>query len=236
MPQGAALHLRGMAAAGFHAAGKRTGMIAFHGRNTVEIAVCLGIAGSILHLAAFAIYNRQMIQGTSQPNAATWTLWAFLMILNASSYAVMSGDWVKNILPAAGVFATVSTFFYSLYKGKLSRLDLWDNIALGIGLVSGLAWVYYKSATCANLILQISIVISFVPTYRGVLEDPKKERGLPWYMWSTAYLLNLIVVLLRWQGQYQDLVFPSLCFLLHAPVGLLTRRRRAERLTETALG
>jgi hypothetical protein len=202
----------------------------------VDPSVCLGFAGSILHLAAFAIYNRQMIQGTSQPNTATWTLWVFLMLLNASSYAVMSGDWVKSILPVAGVFATISTFFYSLYKGKLSRLDLWDDISLGIGLVSGLAWIYYKSATCANLILQISIVISFVPTYRGVLEDPKKERALPWYMWSTAYLLQLFVILLRWQGQYQDLVFPSLCFLLHAPVGLLTRRRSVALLAETTLG
>ncbi len=197
----------------------------------MNFVIVLSFLGGFLHLIAFVIYIKQMLKGTSQPNTATWTLWAFLIVLNLSSYAVMSGDWVKAILPAAGAFASVSTFLFSLYKGKLSKLDRWDTLALGIGIVSGLAWWYFKSATYANLILQISILISFVPTYRGVLEDPRKERALPWYLWSTAYLVGMIVILLRWQNQYVDLIYPFLCFLLHAPIGLLTCREKREAAT-----
>lgn len=197
----------------------------------MDFVVVLSLLAGCLHLIAVGIYNKQMLKGTSQPNTATWSLWAFLIVLNVSSYAVMSGDWVKSVLPAAGAFASVATFLFSLYKGKLSKLDRLDTFALGIGIVSGLAWWYYKSATFANLILQVSIVISFVPTYRGVLKDPRKERALPWYLWSTAYLVGMIVVFLRWQNQYEDLVYPFLCFLLHAPVGLLTYREKREAST-----
>jgi hypothetical protein len=191
----------------------------------VDISVLLGASAGFLHVLAFALYNRQMLHGTSQPNSATWTLWAFLTVLNASSYAVMSGDLVKSILPIASSLACILTFLFSLYKGKLSKLDLWDGLALGIGVVSGLVWWYYKSATYANLILQASVAISFVPTYRGVWKNPKKEKALPWYIWSFAYVLSIVVIAMRWKGQYQDLVYPVNCLILHAVVGVLTKRR-----------
>jgi hypothetical protein len=190
----------------------------------MNLALWLGITAGAMHVVAFALYNKQMLQGTSVPNAATWTLWTFLTVLNVTSYAAMSGDVVKSILPATSSLACILTFLFSLYKGKLSRIDAWDGIALVIGVVSGLAWWWYHSATYANLILQLSIAISFVPTYRGVWKNPAVERAFPWYLWSSAYILSIVVIALRWEGQYQDLVYPVNCLLLHVAVGLLTRR------------
>lgn len=187
----------------------------------------LGITAGLMHVVAFALYNKQMLRGTSIPNAATWTLWTFLTVLNVSSYAVMSGDLVKSILPAASSIACIGTFLFSLYKGKLSRMDKWDGFALAIGLVLGFVWWWYHSAICANLILQLSVAISFVPTYRGVWKNPATEKAFPWYLWSFAYVLSIIVVVLRWQGQYVDLVYPVNCLILHAVVGLLTTRKTA---------
>lgn len=184
----------------------------------------LGIIAGLMHVVAFGFYNKQILRGTSVPNAATWTLWAFLTILNASSYAAMSGDMAKSILPIASSLACVLTFLFSLHKGKLSQIDAWDRIALVIGVVSGLIWWWYHSATYANLVLQLSIAISFVPTYRGVWKNPAVERAFPWCLWSSAYALSVVVIALRWEGQYQDLVYPINGLLLHAVVGLLTKR------------
>ncbi|MEA1925749.1 MAG: hypothetical protein U9M90_00685 [Patescibacteria group bacterium] len=192
----------------------------------MDIAIALGVLAGLLHILVFALYNRQMLKGISQPNLATWILWVFLTVLNVSSYAVMSDDWVKSILPLASSIACILTFLFALYKGKLSKIDPWDGLALGIGIISSLVWWYYKSATYANLILQFSIAVSFVPTYRGVWNNSLKERALPWFMWSSAYILSIIVVILRWQSQYQDLVYPVNCLILHAVVGLLTKRHR----------
>lgn len=191
----------------------------------MDLAISLSIMAGLLQLLAFAIYNKQILQETSQPNTATWTLWFFLTILNASSYLSMSGDWVKCILPFVSSIACVLTFLFSLSKGKFSKLDPWDSIALLIGITAGIVWWYSKSATYANLILQTSIAISFIPTYRGVWKNPLKERALPWYLWSLAYLLLLYVVLLRWSGQYQDLVYPVSGLVFHAMVGVLTNRK-----------
>lgn len=195
----------------------------------MEITICLGILAGLLHVLAFILYNKQMLNGTSQPNSATWILWTFLTVLNVSSYAVMSDDWVKYILPLASSISCILTFLFSLYKGKLSKIDPWDGLALGIGIISSFAWWYYNSATYANLILQVSIAISFVPTYRGVWNNPRKEKSLPWYIWSSAYILSIIVIILRWQNQYEDLVYPLNCLVLHAVVGILAEKNINKR-------
>jgi len=187
-------------------------------------AKLLGITAGLLHIIAFVIYNRQMLEGTSKPNSATWTLWVFLTVLNATSYSDMSGDWVKNFLPIVSSAAVFVTFLVALFLGKFSKLDSYDLAALVVGCVSGFAWWYYQSAAYANLILQLSILISFIPTYKGVWRDSKKEKSLPWFIWTSAYVLSLIVIYMRWEGQWEELAYPVNCFFLHVGVGFLAGR------------
>lgn len=191
----------------------------------MSVAAILGVAAGLIHVVAFIIYHKQMLQRTSRPNRATWTLWVFISTLNCISYIVMSGDIIKGLLPIASTTACIVVFVVSLFKGKLSRLDLEDYIALVFGFVSLFVWWAYRSATYANLLLQVCIVISFIPTYRGVWKDPSNEKSLPWFVWASAYILTITVVFLRWQGQYQDLVYPINCLLLHGGVGILTLRK-----------
>jgi len=43
-------------------------------------------------------------------------------------------------------------------------------------------WWVFRSATYANLILQVCILVSFIPTYRTVWNNPKTEKALPWFI------------------------------------------------------
>ena len=177
-----------------------------------------------MHIVAFLFYNKQMIRGESTPNTATWTIWVFLGTLNASSYFFTSEDFVKSILPVVSTIGCIGTYIYVIIKGKFSRLDWTDSFVLGLGMVASALWYYYKSATIANMIIQVAVLISFIPTWRGVIKNPKIERVFPWFLWSAAYIVNIVIVLLRWKSQPQDLVYPINCLILHGSVGLLSLR------------
>ncbi len=186
----------------------------------------LGIVAGFLHLVAFGIYNIQMIKGKSVPNPATWFLWLFVSTLNCITYFFASEDWVKTILPAASSAACIVTFSFALFRGKFSRLKLWHWPVLMVGVVSIVVWWKFKDASFANLIMQFSILISFIPTISGVWQEPKTEQGLPWFIWSFAYILGISVVILRWrEGHWIDLVYPFNCLILHGLVGLLALRQ-----------
>ncbi len=63
--------------------------------------------------------------------------------------------------------------------------------------------------------------------YRSVWKNPTVEKALPWCLWATGYGMTTLVVVLRWTGQYQDLVYPVAGICLHATVALMTRRKVA---------
>lgn len=203
------------------------------GVSIMDISTTFGILAGALNILAFIIYNKQMLQETSRPNSATWALWVFTYTLNASSYIIMSGDLIKSILSITNAVACVLTFIFSLYKGKLSKIDLWDGLTLGIGIIAILVWWHYKSATYANMILQVSSVVSFYPTARGIWKDPTQEKALPWCIWSIDCILNIIAIILRWKGQYSDLAYPTSTLMLNLIACYLASKSNITKNTTT---
>lgn len=186
----------------------------------MDIALYLSILATLIQLAGFGIYNRQVFQGTSTPNTATWTLWAFLTVIGASTYLFATGDAVKSVLFIATAAANVGTFLYALASGKFRRMDTWDYVAFIVGIIAGFIWWWYQSAAFANIIVTIAVGIAFFPLCRGVWKNPRVERPLPWYIWAFAYGLTTLVVILRWEDPL-DLVYPVAMLVLHASVGVL---------------
>ncbi|MFH0927942.1 MAG: hypothetical protein V1821_00540 [bacterium] len=190
-----------------------------------DITAYLGLAAGLTHLLGFGIYNKQMFRGESIPNVATWFLSAFIYSLNLASYFYMTLDLIKIIMPLLGALACIGTLGYALARGKLSKPSPFDLATLPIGVTAALVWFYFRSATYANLILQVAAIVAIVPTLRGVKKNPLTERALPWFVWSFAYTFLVLTVLLRPRGSYLELVYPAIGIAIHASVGYLARRR-----------
>lgn len=192
---------------------------------TIETGIALGMTASLLHLGAFIAYHRQMLNGDSCPNAATWGIWAVGATLNAASYFFMNGDFVKSLLPIIGSLACIWVFVLSLIKGRLSRPDWKDMAALAAGLLCLIVWQVFKSVAYANLSLQFGLIVSIIPTVRGVARNPRVEKAIPWFMWGCAYALMLGAVAVRWQDIWQDLALPLIGMTTHSLVGILALRK-----------
>lgn len=76
-----------------------------------------------------------------------------------------------------------------------------------------------KSAATGNLLFQISFFISFLPTTNGVWKNSIFERANAWILFAAAYFFGILIVLFRWQGQIQEIVFPLNAFFLHSVIG-----------------
>ncbi len=195
----------------------------------MTIEVILGVTAGLMHVVAFYRYNKQAVLGISCPRKATWLLWVFISSSNCVSYFIMGEHWPLAILPTVSTIACILVFFRCLFRGNFSKLDFWDDIALVLGIIALLVWWRYRftrtGAIYANLILQPSIAISFIPTYRGLWKNPENEQNpLPWFIFSAAYIFHLIAVFLEWKGAYM-LFYPINCFLLHFVVGIWSLRK-----------
>lgn len=172
-------------------------------------------------LIAFITYSWKTLSGETHPNISSWAIWSFLTILNFTSYKKVTGDWVKAILPTANAVMTLVTLFCALRTGSFEKLGLIDSICCLLGLSAGLAWYLEKSPTLAQILLQIAIVIGFIPTFIGAYHSPGSELWQSWALWTIAFASQFIAVKYTWKGKYIDFLYPTLMFLCHLFVFLL---------------
>jgi hypothetical protein len=187
----------------------------------LKTVLVLTLITSLVQIVGFVIYDLQAFKKMSKPNVATWTIWAGISVLNFMSYRSMSGDWMVSVLPAVSSAFCILTFVVAIAKGgRFSKLDSFDKSALVLGMAAIVAWYILKSATYANLIVQGCVIIGFVPTWRNAY----KERSLAWFIWTSAYVLGIILVAMRWTGQWENLVYPGICIFAHLAVGIIAAR------------
>lgn len=164
--------------------------------------------------------------GDANPNAASWTLWVVIVVLNAVSYGIMTGDSVKAYLLFASSLGVIAVFVNAFRRGAFKPLSEWDRTTFFIGIIAIVVWWRFNSATYGNIILQFAFFISFIPTLRSVIKDPLCEPPIPWFLWGISIAGMLVVVLLRWQGQLQDLIYPIQGSILHTLIGIFALRGR----------
>lgn len=174
-----------------------------------------------VQILAYFFYYRKVVIGRIIPNASSWSIWAFGAILETITYIFVTGDWVKNILPISCALSVAVLFVLCLKKSYFSKLSKFEWLILAMDCVAILVWAYYSSAVYANILLVFIAVFSFVPIIIQVAKKPETEHALPWYMWTFAYFLLTIVVVVR-LNSWEELIYPSVFLIMHFVVAVLS--------------
>lgn len=191
----------------------------------MEVSITLAILASVVHLAGYAIYNAAALRGTKKPNLVPWTIWCVMALLNTITYGLKTGDDIKAMLSAAGTVAAIVTFIVALAKGGSFReLSKTDRNALIIGMISVVMWKF-GSPAIANYFVLAAITSGFIPFYRALWSNPSAEARLPWFLWTVSTTLGIVVVAVRFKGDYSDYVAPVVIMVLHATTWILTLRQ-----------
>lgn len=188
----------------------------------------LALGASAVDLVFSYFYNRDQIHNRNNPNLVSWVLWSFVTVIETTSHGSLTGDWIKTttlITDALFVGITTLILLFRGVKGNLTSLSSWDKLAIIIGIISLLVWKF-SSVLTANVIIQFAYFLAFLTTYIGVWKDPSREPAKIWFVWTAVFFFGgVVVVLLRWNGQWEDLISPVIYVILHAIVGVLALRR-----------
>jgi hypothetical protein len=174
----------------------------------MDLISLLAIAATITILLVYITYFHQMTKGQSTPNPATWTIWLAMMLLNAITYALIVQDFSKALFPTVTSILVGLMFTYSIIKGKFGPFKKLEVVILILALLIGIGWQITGNAILANLLLQVILFISFIPTAVGLLKRTLKEKPLPWILSIIAYQFQLATVLINFDGNYAALAYP----------------------------
>jgi len=193
--------------------------------------VFLPVLAALIHAAGFILYNIHTHRGVSHPNFTSWSVWALMACLNALTFSAAT-SWVIGLQTAVGAAGCVGTFVHALVTGRFQRPSTREILVLLVCIGTIVVWMNF-SALAANLFLLMGVILSFEPTLRGVIRDPKNEsRLLPWFLWAFAYCITTMNTYLLSGGFTAKLTMPIVLIVSHGivPVICLTGKTRIRPL------
>lgn len=189
------------------------------------IPLFLTILSSFIFLSFFVLYNKNILNSSIKPNIVSWGLFSLITFINAITYVVFTGDVLKSTLAFVDFFTCIGITSLILFKGKYSKFTIFENSIIALSLLSLVVWYVLHSAQYANLLLQPAYILAFIPTIKNAFKNPENESALVWLMWAFSFVLTIIVIILRWNNNWADLVNPVIACILCLSVGLLAMRK-----------
>lgn len=185
------------------------------------------LSGLVMISVAF-IYLKQVYDGKSIPNPATWIIWFAAMALNTSTYYFISHQSILAVLtPGSITLGILVILIYSSSKGRIGKVGFVEIVVLIASVITGIFWGITKDSALANLILQGIFLISFIPTVVGLLKGELKEGTASWNAAVLSYLLLIASVLTSTEWDWVQLAYPILNGVIgNGSVALIARLRR----------
>lgn len=190
--------------------------------SAAEIGGLIGAFAAIVQVTGYGFYLRGMLQHKITPNSTSWLLWAVGSSVSLIIYSRVTSDFALLALPIACAASSIAIVAVAIRRGQMGRPDRVDlcigalDIAvLGVWFVAGTTWAYVA--------LLLDIVITHLPILRSTRKNPEGEIAMPWFIWTSAYLLMLVAAILRQQDR-DTFMFPLVLATVSGAVWLLAYR------------
>ncbi len=189
------------------------------------ISLILTILSSLIFLGFFILYNKNILNGSIKPNIVTWSLFALITLINSLTYISFTHDIFKGALAFTDCFTCIIITSLILFKNQNFKINTSEKVIILLSILSLIIWYILHSAVYANLLLQPAYILAFIPTLKNVWKNPKDESTLVWLMWAVSFILTIMVIIIRWENNWADLINPLIALILHTSVGLLALRK-----------
>jgi hypothetical protein len=166
------------------------------------------LSGLTMAIVAF-VYFAQVVSGASTPNPATWLIWLVAMTMNTITYYFVShGNVLQIITPLVITCGILLIVLFSLVKGKFGRVGAVDMVVLFLSCVVGIFWKTTGDPVVSNLMMQIILVISFVPTLVGLIKRRLREKSLSWNLAVLSYCFLIVSIVSGSSWTWAQLAYP----------------------------
>ena len=144
----------------------------------------LALLVALMWLGGHSYYFYQIVKRKISPTLSTWIIFSAATALAISSYLVAShNNIVSGVLPAVDAFVTfviMIAIAVCTYSGlHFKPFEKYYLIAAGF---IALFWGITGNAFIANLLVQILIIVGYLPTLQTLLSAKKNPESLP--VWS----------------------------------------------------
>lgn len=191
----------------------------------MKLTLFLTILSSSIFIIFFVVYNKDIIKWSIRPNLITRSLFSLITLINSVTYFTFTNDILKSALSITDCFTCIVITCLIIFRKHYSKPNTFEWIIIISSLLSLLCRYIFHSAVYANLLLQPSYILAFLPTYRNAWKNPQDENSLVWFMRALSFVLNIIVIVILRENVLAALINPIIALAMHTGVGILALRK-----------
>jgi hypothetical protein len=190
----------------------------------LDYDIILGVVATLIVLAGYFVYFKDILFGDTKPHAFTWLIWAVLNTVTffaSTSKGAGAGAWSIGVSGALNYVI----FGIALFKGE-KRISVGDTACLIAAFVGVGIWAITANPLWSIIIASVVDGLGFLPTFRKAYRKPREESLLTFSLTGTSYFLSLFAITTI---NLVTVLYPAVTFLMDAAFVLLIlyRRRRA---------
>ncbi len=136
-------------------------------------------------------YVRDILYGTTRPNAVTWFLWLFIQAIAIAAQIHAGASWSLVMVIADGVTIGI-VFVLSVIGYGYTSYDRTDLFCGLVGVLAIVLWVVTGNALVALVLSVVADGCAAFPTLRKAYKDPWSENPTGWAFTTVAALLAII--------------------------------------------
>ncbi len=158
----------------------------------IDYKLVIGIVASALGLAGYIPYFFGIIKGKTKPHVFSWLVWSLLE--GIAFFAQISGGAGSGAMVAgtSALFCLVITIT-ALFRGE-KNITRFDWLAF-FGALAGLTlWIITKDPLTAVVLITITDVLVFAPTFRKSYYKPDEEVAASYFIAAIRLALSLLAM------------------------------------------
>jgi hypothetical protein len=151
---------------------------AFSGYNEVaqmDSKIIFAGISSIIGIACFVPYIRDIFRNTTKPHSYTWFIWT---VLQAIAAAAMWSGGAGAAIASSVIGAVLCGFIFILsLKRGFKNVTRFDTVCLFGALIALTAYLLFHDALLSIIFATLTDAIGSLPTFRKAYREPQTETA-----------------------------------------------------------
>ncbi len=183
-----------------------------------DFHLILGILAGILAAIAVVPYIKDILHGSTRPNAVSWVLW--VAILSISILAQISAGASWSLIFLIGDLVGTSIILILSFTGYgYRKYGMIEWVCLALAVVAVVSWQLTDRPVLALLFAILADIMASVPTVVKAWRDPWSEHATMWMVIGAASVLGMFSTT---KVDVANLIFPGYILLINGLVGVLS--------------
>lgn len=179
--------------------------------------ILLSIASPILAVYSTVPYIRDIFRGSVRPNAVTWSLWVFILVIGL--FAQLSTGWsLSLIFIGADLAATSVVAILSFSKYGYWNYGIIEWICLVFCIIAVIFWQLTSQPLIAIFFAILADLLAAIPTIVKAYKDPKSEYSPGWFI---LCLSALLAILSNGKITLDNSLFSAYLLAINGTIGIL---------------